>query len=192
MRFACKSSLVAMLFLAGACSTPGGGSTDRIEITAANDAYRLSVPVSQLTMTLPKGNWSRKDKSAMGGGTASPRYFYFEDSKEESLILSGWFEPDSRFEGVPKYWEQGRQSFKKQGLPEPVDVSFEKLGGWDTVMYDHNFGKVVNTHLRAHWVQSGTWIDLHLSTTTYGSSADNRKKLRSLLRGISIAKRASA
>jgi hypothetical protein len=188
MRFARKSSLVALLFVVSACSTTGGGPSQRIEVREAADAYRLSVPISHLTMTLPRGNWSPKDKSALGGGTASPRYFYFEDGKEESLILSGWFEPDSRFEGVPKYWEQATQSFKN----EPLNVSFEKLGGWDTVMYDHNFGKIVNTHLRAHWVQSGTWIDLHLSTTTYGSSADNRKKLRSLLRGISIAKKASA
>jgi hypothetical protein len=191
MRLACKSSLAAMLFLVGACSTTGGGSSDRIEINAVNDGYRLSVPVSNLTMVLPKGNWSRKEKST-GGGTSSPRYFYFEDSKEASLILSGWFEPDQRFEGVPKLWEKDTRAWKKGGLPEPVNVSFEKSGRWDTVMYDHNFGKIVNTHLRAHWVQSGTWIDLHLSTTTTGTSADNRKKLRSLLRGISISEKGRA
>jgi len=191
MRFAGRALLLALLFVAGACSTPGGDSSQSIEISAANDGYRLSVPVSRLTMTLPQGNWSRKQK-AIGGGTNSPRYFYFEDGKEESLILSGWFEPDRLFEGVPAYWEKGKKAFKEQGLPEPVNVSFEKLGGWDTVMYDHNFGKIISTHLRAHWVQSGTWIDLHLSTTTYGSSADNRKKLKSLLRGISISDKGRA
>jgi len=191
MRFACKWYLVAVLFLVGACSTPGGGPSDRIEITAADHGYMLSVPASRLTMTLPKGNWSRKQKD-IGGGTSNPRYFYFEDGKEESLILSGWFEPDGRFEGVPAYWEKGKKAFKERGLPEPVNVSFEKLGGWDTVMYDQNFGKIVSTHMRAHWVQSGTWIDLHLSTTTNGPSADNRKKLRSLLRGISISEKGRA
>ena len=66
MRSACRALLLALLFLAGACSTPGPSQS--IEITAASDGYRLSVPVSRLTMTLPQGNWSRKQK-AIGGGT---------------------------------------------------------------------------------------------------------------------------
>ena len=188
MRLACRSSLAALLFIVAACATTGGGSSDRIEITAAHDSYRLSVPVSNLTMVLPKANWSRKEKN-IGGGTSNPRYFYFEDTQEASLILSGWFEPDRLFEGVARQWEKDTQAWKKRGLPEPVNVSFERLGRWDAVLYDHHFGKIVNTHLRAHWVQSGTWIDVHLSTTTNGTSADNRKKLRALLRGISISEK---
>jgi hypothetical protein len=178
-----------MLFLVGACSTTEGTRrTESIEIKEAGDSYSLSVPLSRITMTLPKGNWSLKDKN-IGGGTSNPRYFYFEDNKEASLILSGWFEPARLFKGVPKHWEEDTQAWKKRGLPEPVNVSFEKLGGWDAVLYDHHFGNTVNSHLRAHWVQSGTWIDIHLSTTTNRSSAENRKKLRSLLRGISIAEK---
>lgn len=191
MRTICKASLLGLCFLAGSCATPGGGSSQSIEIIAANDGYTLSVPVSRLTMTLPKGNWSRKQK-AMGGGTSNPRYFYFEDGKEASLILSGWFEPDRLFEGVPAHWQKDTKAWKERGLPQPVNVSFEKVGGWDTVLYDHNYGKIVNSHLRAHWVQSGTWIDVHLSTTTNGTSADNRKKLKSLLRGISISEKGRA
>ena len=184
-----KSLLAATLLIVGGCSAPGGTRpNESIEIREAGDSYSLTVPVSRLTMSLPKGNWARKVKST-GGSTDNPRYFYFEDTKEASLLLSGWFEPDRRFKGARSHWEADTQSWKKQGLPEPVNVSFVKLGDWDAVMYDHNFGKVVSSHLRAHWVQSGTWIDLHLSTTTYRSSAENRKKLRSLLRGISISEK---
>lgn len=189
MQFICKLLLIAMLVLASACSTTGGASpTASIEVKEATDSYRLSVPVSQLTMTLPKGNWSPKDKS-IGGGTSNPRYFYFEDKKEASLILSGWFEPARLFIGVSELWEKDTQRWKKEGLPQPINVSFETLGAWDTVMYDHNFGNAVSSHLRAHWVQSGTWIDIHLSTTTYKSSVENRKALRSLLRGISVSRK---
>jgi hypothetical protein len=117
MQFVCKSSLVAaMLFLVSAPFTAEGAPpTDRIQIDETDDSYRLSVPISQLAMTLPKGNWSLKDRSK-GGGTSNPRYFYFED-KEASLMLSGWFEPERLFIGVRKLWEQNTRNMKKSGLP---------------------------------------------------------------------------
>ncbi len=191
-----KGKLVVALsmFLAGACSTTGGPRpNETIEVTQVGNAYRLSVPVSQLTMTLPKGSWFRKDKSALGGGTANPRYFYFVDEKEESLILSGWFEPDRLYGGsAAKQWEKDLQGLKQTKLPEPANVSFEKIGRWDTVLYDHVFAKAVSSHVRAHWVQAGTWIEIHLSTTTQRTSAENRKKLRAVLRGISVAEKGGA
>jgi len=179
--------------LAAACTTTGGPrSNESLEITQTKAEYRLSVPVSQLTLTLPRGNWSRKDKSALGGGTANPRYFYFEDAKEESLILSGWFEPDRLFSGsASKQWQKDAAGLKKASLPQPVNVSFEKIGGWDTVLYDQVFSGVVSSHVRAHWVQAGTWIDIHISTTTDGTSAENRKKLRAVLRGTSVVEKGS-
>jgi len=191
-----KTKLIAALslFVASACSTtPGTRSNEVIEITQTGNTYRLSVPVSQLTMTLPRGGWFRKDKSSLGGGTANPRYFYFVDEKEESLILSGWFEPDRLYGGsAAKQWEQDLPGLKKNNLPQPVNVSFEKIGRWDTVMYDHMFPKAVSSHMRAHWVQAGTWIEIHLSTTTPRASAENRKKLRAVLRSIAVAEKGRA
>jgi len=185
-----KLLLVATLLLAiSGCSATGGARpNEKIEIKAAGDSYSLSVPVSRLTMTLPKNNWSPKVKS-IGGATDNPRYFYFEDKKGASSILSGWFEPDRSFKGMRTQWDSDTQAWKKQGLPEPTNVSFEKQGRWDTVMYDHNLGNVVSSHLRAHWVQAGTWIDLHISTTTVRSSAENRKNLKALLSSISISEK---
>jgi len=121
---------VAASFLAAACSTSGGPrGNESIEIAETKSAYRLSVPVSQLSLTLPRGNWSRRDKSALGGGTTNPRYFYFEDAKEESLILSGWFEPDRLFSGsASKQWQKDAAGLKKTSLPQPVNVAFEKIG----------------------------------------------------------------
>ena len=181
----------AIAILAAACSTPPAPRSDEaIQVTETGKVFTLSVPVSQLTMTLPRGTWFRKDKSALGGGTVNPRYFYFEDANEASLILSGWFEPDRLYSGsASKQWAKDAAALKKAAAPEPVNVSYEKIGGWDTVMYDHMFEKMVSSHMRAHWVQAGTWIELHLSTTTGQSAAENRKKLKSLLRAISVAQK---
>lgn len=180
----------AASILAAACAGTGPRSKEALEISESSTSYRLSVPVSQLTLTVPRGNWARQDKSALGGGTANPRYFYFEDASDESLILSGWFEPDRLFSGsAAKQWQKDAAALKKTPAPEPVNVTFEKIGGWDTVMYDHLLGKVVSSHMRAHWVQAGTWIDIHISTTTERSSADNRKKLKSLLRAITVTEK---
>jgi len=181
----------AIALLAAACSTSTAPRSDEaIQISESGKVFTLSVPVSQLTMTLPKGNWFRKDKSALGGGTVNPRYFYFEDANEESLILSGWFEPDRLYSGsAAKQWTKDAAVLKKTPAPDPVNVSYEKIGGWDTVMYDHMLDQVVSSHMRAHWVQAGTWIELHLSTTTRQASAENRRKLKSLLRAISVAQK---
>ena len=192
LRQTIQRSLVAATLLAlAACVGPGAKRPpgQDIEIKQANGSYSLSVPASRLTMTLPQSNWSRKDKSSLGGATASPRYFYFEDSKEAGLQLSGWFEPEQRFKGVRAMWEQDSKGFKQSGLPEPANVAFEKLGGWDTVMYDHTLGPLLSSHVRAHWVRAGTWIDLHISVTTAKSSAENRAKLRALLKDISISEK---
>ena len=181
----------SIALLAAACSTSTAPRSDEaIQISESGKVFTLSVPVSQLTMTLPKGNWFRKDKSALGGGTVNPRYFYFEDANEESLILSGWFEPDRLYSGsAAKQWTKDAAVLKKTPAPDPVNVSYEKIGGWDTVMYDHMLDQVVSSHMRAHWVQAGTWIELHLSTTTRQASAENRRKLKSLLRAISVAQK---
>ncbi|MFN0317670.1 MAG: hypothetical protein ACKVQA_21810 [Burkholderiales bacterium] len=191
MRIVQKFLFLAALLLVGACSAPGEKSPpgQSIEIREANGNLSLSVPVSRLTMTMPKSNWSRKDKSALGGGTKNPRYFYFEDKTQASLIMSGWFEPAQLFKGVPAIWEEDTKSWKKGGLPEPVNISFEKLNGWDAVMYDHNLRNAVSSHVRAHWVRSGTWIDVHISTTTNKSSAENRAKLKAVLKDIAVVEK---
>jgi hypothetical protein len=45
------------------------------------------------------------------------------------------------------------------------------------------------SHLRAHWVQAGTWIELHLSITSSRASADNRAALLALLGEIRVSEK---
>jgi hypothetical protein len=135
-------------------------------------------------MAIPKGNLVLKN-NAVGGGTSSPRYFYFEDSKLD-LIVSGWFESAQGFSGIKKFWEEQTNGWKQMGLPPAQKVSFSKIGNWETINYEMAFSGGTNYHIRAHWVQAGTWIDIHLSLTSDLTSAESQKLLDSLLRTISI------
>jgi hypothetical protein len=183
---------IALAVLLSACagtpSAPPDRSQESIAITTQGDNYVLTVPISRLTMTLPAGGFVRRE-SNIGGGTANPRYFYFED-RAAGVILSGWFEPDRLYEGAKAQWAKDTDAWKKRDLPEPRNVAFTKVGNWEVINYDIAIPRGTNTHIRAHLVQAGTWIDLHVSITSSGTSAENRAKLAALLRSISVRQKA--
>jgi len=155
-----------------------------LQITEQADKYVLTVPVSRLVMTVPKAGLARAQSSA-SGSTDSPRYFIFEDVPLH-LIVSGWFESDDQFSGVKKLWAEEIEARKKRNLPEAKDVSFENIGSWKTVFYDLT---VPTSNLEAHWVQSGTWIDLHLSLTSNASQTERRDRLRETLKAIQVSEK---
>jgi len=158
--------------------------TGTIQINETASDYVLTVPASRLIMTLSKGGLSQK-KYSLGGSTDHPRYFYFEDQALH-LIVSGWFEPEQKFAGIKKFWADETNTWKQRGLPEPRDASFVKLGNWDAIVYDIQIPNGTNSHIRAHWLQAGTWIDIHLSITSNRPSLETRAKLESLLKNISV------
>jgi hypothetical protein len=153
-----------------------------VETKAA--AFVLTVPVSKLALTIPKGNLVLKS-SAIGGSTNNPRYFHFEDPALH-LIVSGWFEPSQGFSGIDAFWKSETAAWKQNGLPEAQDVMFEKMGKWDAIVYELKIPGASNSHVRAHWVQAGTWIDIHLSLTSDRTAEENRKRLRSLIEALTI------
>jgi hypothetical protein len=161
--------------------------SDAIQVTQKDNSYILTVPVSRLVMSIPSSGLSQKDNS-IGGSTDNPRYFYFDDSAN-SLIISGWFEPAKGFSGVQKFWTDETNAWKKNKLPEPRDVLFKKIGNWDAVLYDMDIPGKTNSHIRAHWIQSGTWIDMHLSVVSKQSSREARSKIESLLNSIVVTEK---
>ncbi len=167
------------------CQDSSQATTLQIEESAGN--YVLSVPVSRLVMTIPKGKLTAKVNRA-GGSADSPRYFYFED-KDSPLFISGWFESDEGFPGIKQFWANETAAWKRGGLPEARDVTFTQLGDWNAVIYEINSPVGRNSHIRAHWVQAGTWIDIHLSLTADLSQKELREKLQSVLKTISVAER---
>jgi len=160
------------------------GHPDAIQITRTDTHYVLTVPLSRLVMQFPKGDLVLTDRD-MGGETGSPRYFYFQ-GRESSLIVSGWFASQERFVGVRKFWADEVASAKQRGLPQPQNVTFSKKGGWETVAFEFPPSDFTNTHLRAHWVQAGTWIDLHLSLTSRQPVREARERLVGLLDSMSV------
>jgi hypothetical protein len=168
------------LFANTSSNNSGAAKPDAIQINEAKENYELTVPVSRLFMSIP-----REGLTQVNQPHNNPRYFYFED-RVRHLIISGWFEPEQRFSGVKKSWEDDTQTWNRKGLPEPKDVVFTKVGSWDAIIYEMPAPAGIDSHIRAHWLQAGTWIEIHLSTTSAGPSVDSRAKLHALLMRIQV------
>ena len=146
---------------------------DRITVVERPDVYELMVPVSNLVLSIPKQGLVQKTDKPQGR-----RYFYFMDEKR-SRIVSGWFEPAEEFSGIEKFWKAETSAWSANKLPQPDNVAFRKIGRWDTIVYHMPRSGGGFTHIRAHWVQAGTWIDLHLSSP-------DAKELESFLGQIAV------
>ncbi len=179
------AALVVLFCKAGFCQESSEATTLAIVESAGN--YVLTVPVSRLVMTIPKGKLALKVNRA-GGSADSPRYFYFED-KDSPLLISGWFESDEGFPGIKQFWANETAAWKRGGLPEARDVTFAQLGGWNAIIYDTDAPIGRNSHIRAHWLQGGTWIDIHLSLTADLPQKEIREKLQNILKTIRVAEK---
>ena len=75
--------LMMALVASSVVITPMAGTATPVEqplaITETEDSFRLSVPVSRLVMTIPRGDFTVVHESG-SGATASSRYFHFEDA----------------------------------------------------------------------------------------------------------------
>jgi hypothetical protein len=168
-------------------SDDGQVRKDAIQISERGNNYVLTVPVSQLTMSIPRFGLIQKNNAARGS-TDNPRYFYFKDPNT-GLLISGWFEPEKGYSGIQNFWKDEIRSWKEKRLPEAHNVSITKIGNWDAVLYDMKVFTGADGHIRAHWLQAGTWIDVHLSIHTNQSSQEARDILISILNNIVIEKK---
>lgn len=162
------------------------GRPDEIQVSRRGNNYLLTVGPSRISMSLPAGALTRRIASA-SGVPDSPRYFHFED-RGTKLIVSGWFNPAEQFIGAKALWEKDKEAWKKARFPEPRNVSFRKVGSWDTVAYEMRFTGGVNLNLRAHQVRAGTWVEVHLSITS-NQVAAAKARLNTLLGTIVISEK---
>jgi hypothetical protein len=179
-KVACTAVCVAALCgVVGSAQEP---SAPRLLVKETNGAYELSLAVSRLVLTIPKGQLVRS-----GQGSASPTYFSFEDH-DSGLVISGWFEPEQAFAGMDEFWNGEQQGLTQNGF-RMQNVVLGQVGGWQTVFYDIVIPRGRSSNVRAELVQAGTWIDVHASLTTKRSEADNRQALRRVLEAIHVDER---
>jgi len=182
MKYLEEGSLVTALRELGPADA--GVRPDQIVITEESKTYVLTVPLSRLVMTIPRDGFVQGG-AARSESTASSRYFYFEDGTRH-LVLSGWFEAQSEFPGMARFWEGEVSAWSSKKLPAPENVVFKKIGGWDAVVYRMPQASGNNSHIRAEWLAAGTWIDLHVSVDSESSATENLGLLETLLAGIVV------
>ncbi len=185
---------LAMIVIAGCAEVPVSEGVDQsVTVRQVPEGYEISVSLSNLVMIIPKDGFVRKNASF----NPHPRYFFFSsDSADSSVVLSGWFEPDGAFPGTKKVWDQQVQGWSRAGLPAPRNISFGKVGNWDCVFYEWDpkglekqFAGRNQQNVKAHWVEAGTWIDIHASIMSRMSAAEARSKLVDLLKAIAVTKK---
>lgn len=166
------------------CLAAHATEPDRIVIVERGDNYELTVPVSRLVMTVPKKGFSQK-LSNVTGATASRRYFHFENVVDR-VTLTGWFESQDEFPGITPFWKAEMSAWSRDKLPQPADVVFKKLGGWEVITYHIPRFSGSNAHIRAHWLEAGTWIDLHLSVESDSQDDKGIERLEKLLAQVVV------
>ncbi len=160
--------------------------SDALQFNTTGTFYELKVPQSRLTLKIPVQGLAVQYERDSGGSTSNPRYFQFKGT-DSGLMASGWFEPASRYDGLQKLWKGDTAAWKRAGSPEPINVRFDKLNGWELIEYDIALDpRASNSHLRAELTRAGTWVDLHVSITSERSTGDLHAELRKFLQSLVV------
>jgi hypothetical protein len=141
-------------------------TTERLSVLQDGAHYVLSTPHSRIELLVPKDGLIPVPPNE-GGLSQSRRYFLFVDPQRQ-LTVSGWFESSHYYPGMSQYWEQQVAAWKRAGLSEPSRVRTGRVKNWDVVFYESPESTGLSSHVRAHWIQSGTWIDIHISVMGNG------------------------
>jgi hypothetical protein len=157
----------------------------RLIVTPREHWYALYTVKDDVVLFLPRGNLveSKETEADVGHGNA---YFYFSDPAAQGLIVSGWFEPASRFQGLEEYWRETLDAQTKNGLAQPSDVAFTTVGEAQVIQYERSMEGLTASNVVAEWVKSNTWIDLHASIASSDPPEQRQAQLLSFLREIQI------
>jgi hypothetical protein len=191
MRASNSISLVALIGLLSTDLVVAADSANPALVTTiGDDAIELTVPVSQISLRIPKGDLAPVEASKTGAQT-SPRYFHLSDPGR-GLSVSGWFEPAQAFKGFEAFWKGEFSAMKRSGLMPTAAPSAVTVENWSGAAYEvalPGLEKSVNTHIRAELIQAGTWVDLHISITTQKPVADARSEALEFLKSIVVSEK---
>jgi hypothetical protein len=177
-----RALFATVIVLLVACSTaPVVTPQESIAVAESERTFDITVPVSKIELCLQKTNFMRASPPMASGSALSSRHFIFKD-QGRSIFLSGWFESARLFPGVK---EPSAGTFQGEKL-QHSNVSIEKIGDWDVVLYDVIFRANSTANLEAHLVRSGTWVELHLSGTSGHPISEQRTLLTEAIRSIQI------
>lgn len=156
--------------------------SDSLQISRVDDFYELSVPLYRVILKIP-ANGIAATRANVGGGTASPRYFYFSGNNT-GLVVSGWIENADRYSDLLSFWKGEQNGFKSGGQPEPTRVSYGKIGAWETIEYDVAVPRGYSSHIRAELTKANAWIDLHASMTADRPASEMHAELRAFIESL--------
>lgn len=160
-----------------------------LTVPSVDGYYQFTVPESRMLLQIPASGLA-ESHDRLGATANNPRYFKFAGNSP-NLIISGWFEPAERYKDPKKFWADEIDGIKKSGQPKAQNVTFLKVGPWDVIAYEMDLGVpgMTNAHLRAEAVQAGTWLDLHLSTTSKQPATASREQLLATLRTLRLTEK---
>jgi len=152
--------------------------------STSDGPFTFTVPQSRVIVKVSDPSLRPNDAARAGSS-------YFKLARRDpQLILSGWLEPASSYKGLKDFWQAESRSPAYAGALAPTRVEMLRNGQWEVVAYDVPVpGGGTSAHLRAERVQAGTWIDLHLSSTSARPPATLRSELMTALRQVEVVEK---
>jgi hypothetical protein len=185
MRLAAAALLLAACL--AACLAPGAAFAQAAGPAPSASGAPFTFTVTQSRVIVKVSDTSLRPDPAEPN---RPGYFKVMRSQPQQLIVSGWLEPGARYKGIKAFWESESKSPAYAGPLAPTRLEMSQNGAWEVVAYDVALpGGITSAHLRAERVQAGTWIDLHLSTTSTRPPATLRAELIAALGRVEIAEK---
>jgi hypothetical protein len=180
MRVALVAFLLAACLAPGAAHAQGAGPPP----SSSSAPFTFTLPQSRVIVKVP-------DTSLRPDAPTNNNPSYFKLSRSDpQLILSGWLEPAAGYKGLEAFWESEKRSPAYAGPLAPTRVEMLRKAPWEIVAYDVSLpGGITSAHLRAERVLAGTWIDLHLSTTSTRPAATLRAELLAALARVEVAEK---
>ena len=167
-----------------ASHTLAGSDDGRLVINEVENGFELTVPLSRLILSMPKGGLAI-GTNKRGGATESTRYFYLANAAE-GVVVSGWFERAARYTDLDASWSHEMEQIQKRGAPAPQDVEHSEIGTWPAILYNFPLPNGSSAHVRASYIGVGTWIDLHASVSSVRPSSETRKQVEALVRSMQV------